>query len=148
VDAGETPVISLNATLVVQLINFVVLLVILNAILYKPILAKLREREARIKADRDKAEELNRQVEEQEDRHQQELAKARQTAAQEKTALMDEAKKKESEILATARGESAKILDTMKASIESEAEEVRKTLRAEMTPLAQSIAVKILGRAV
>ncbi len=140
--------ISLNATLVVQLINFIVLLVILNALLYKPVLAKLREREARIKADRDKAEDLNRQVEEQDNRHQEELAKARQTAALERTALMDEAKKKEADILAAARSEASKIVESMKASIEKEAEEVRKSLRTEMTPLAKSITEKILGRAV
>jgi F-type H+-transporting ATPase subunit b len=140
--------INLNISLLVQIINFVILLLILNAILYKPIMAKLREREARIQGDRDKTRALEEQVEEQENRHQEELAKARQTAAQEKNVLMQEAKKKETGLLEKAREEAGQILDDMKESIRKEAEAARTTLKAEMTPLAQSIAEKILGRSV
>jgi len=75
-------VIQVNITLLIQLVNFLLLLVILNAFLYKPILAKIREREAAIKRDRSEAEALARRVEEQEKRHQDELSKARQTAAE------------------------------------------------------------------
>lgn len=138
--------IQLNFTLLVQLVNFLVLLIILNAILYKPILAIIAEREARIQGDRGKAEELGQKVQDQENRHQQELAKARQTAAQEKASLVAEAKKKEAEVLSKARNEAGSIVEDMKSSIQKEAAEVRSTLKAEMTPLAQSIAEKIMGR--
>jgi F-type H+-transporting ATPase subunit b len=141
-------VINLNFTLFIQLINFLALLFILNEILYKPILAKMREREALIRKDQEKALELEQQVLAQEDKHQEELAKARQTAAQEKTSLMAEAKSKESAVLAKARTEAAKIVDDMKKTIEGDAEQVRKTLEAQMAPLARLMAEKILGRAV
>jgi F-type H+-transporting ATPase subunit b len=141
-------VIQINVTLIVQIINFLVLLLVLNALLYKPVMAKIREREARIRNDRDKAAELDGQVQEQEKRHQQELAIVRQTGAQEKNALTAEAKKKEADILDKARAEASRIVEDMKASIRVEAEEVRKALTAEMTPLAQSISEKILGRPV
>ncbi len=140
--------INLNFTLFVQLINFLALLFILNEILYKPVLAKMREREALIRKDQEKALELEQQVLAQEDKHQEELAKARQTAAQEKNALMVEAKNKESALLAKARAEAAKIVDDMKKTIEADANEVRKTLEAQMAPLARSVVEKILGRAV
>jgi len=140
--------ININITLLIQIVNFVVLLLILNAILYKPIMAKLSEREARIQGDRDKTRALEEQVEEQETRHQEELGKARQTAAQEKNALLQEAKKKEAGLLEKAREEAGRILEDMKESIRKEADEARTTLKAEMTPLAQSIAEKILGRPV
>jgi F-type H+-transporting ATPase subunit b len=141
-------VIQINITLIVQIINFLVLLLVLNALLYKPVTAKIREREARIRNDREKAAELDGQVLEQERRHQQELAIVRQTGAQEKNALTAEAKKKEAEILDKARADASRIVEDMKAAIRVEAEEVRKALKAEMTPLAQSISEKILGRAV
>jgi F-type H+-transporting ATPase subunit b len=143
-----TPVIQLNFTLFIQLINFLLLLAILNAILYKPIIAKLRERDAAIKKDREKAEELEQEVLDQENQHQEALSKARQTAAQEKNALMAEAKQKEAEIFDKARLEASTIVDQMKATIQGESEEVRKTLREQMTPLARSISEKILGRAI
>lgn len=140
--------IQINVTLIVQIINFLALLLVLNALLYKPVIAKIREREDRIRNDREKAAELEGQVQEQEKRHQQELAIVRQTGAQEKNALTVEAKKKEAEILDKARAEASRIVEDMKASIRVEAEAVRKALKTEMTPLAQSISEKILGRPV
>ncbi|MEW6350001.1 MAG: ATP synthase F0 subunit B [Thermodesulfobacteriota bacterium] len=140
--------IQLNFTLFIQLANFLILLVILNAILYKPILAKIREREALIKGNRDKAAGLEQQVSDQQKRHQEELAKARQIAADEKKTLMADAKKKEVDALSAARAEATKIVEDMKAAIRDQAEEARKTLKAEMAPLAQSITEKLLGRSI
>ena len=140
--------IQLNITLFIQIINFLVLLFLLNVLLYKPIMAKIREREATIRKDQEKAVELEQKVLDQENRHQQELAKARQTAVQEKGALLGEAKQKEADILEKARAEASLIVDQMKASIQVEAEQVRKTLKAQMTPLARSITEKVLGRAI
>jgi F-type H+-transporting ATPase subunit b len=141
-------VIQINITLIIQIINFLVFMLVLNALLYKPVVAKIRERETRIRKDREKAAELDQQVQEQEKRHQEELAVARQQGALEKNALTAEAKKKEAAILDKARLEAARIVEDMKASIRVEAEQVRKALDAEMAPLAQSIFEKILGRPV
>ncbi len=140
--------IQLNFTLLVQLVNFLVLLFILNAILYKPVMAKLRERDARVRRDREKAEQLARSVEEQENRHQEELGRARQAAGKEKVALLAAAKSKESDILKKARSDSGAIIEEMKATIQQQVGEARGALKAQMTPLARSIAEKILGRSV
>ncbi|MGO9117612.1 MAG: hypothetical protein ACLQPD_08365 [Desulfomonilaceae bacterium] len=140
--------IQINITLIIQIINFLVFMLLLNALLYKPVIAKIRERETRIRKDREKAAELDQQVQEQEKRHQEELAVARQQGALEKNALTAEAKKKEAAILDKARLEAARIVEDMKASIRIEAEQVRKALAAEMAPLAQSIFEKLLGRPV
>ncbi len=140
--------IQINITLLIQIINFLILLFLLNAILYKPVMAKIRERESRIREDRSKASDLEGQVQAQEERHQQEMTAARQQGAQEKSLLLAESKKKEAAVLEKARHEAAVILDEMKASIRAESEQARKTLAAEMTPLAQSIFQKILGRPV
>jgi len=141
-------VINLNVTLFIQIINFLVLLFILNAILYKPILAKLREREAKLRQDREKAMELEQKVLDQENLHQEELAKARQVSAQDKLAMLSEAKKKEADFLSKARDEAARIVENMKTAIQAEAVQVRQRLKEDMTPLARSIAEKLLGRAI
>jgi len=139
-------VIQLNLTLLIQLVNFLVLLFLLNAILYKPIMAKVREREARMRGDREKAEQLARSVEQQENRHQEELAKARQAAAKEKAVLLAEAKSKESVILKKARSDAGSIVEEMKVSIQQQVGEARSAIKEQMTPLARSIVEKILGR--
>lgn len=140
--------ININFTLLIQLVNFLVLLFILNAILFKPIMAKMRERDARIRGDREKAAQLAETVEERERQHQEELTKAKLVAAHDKTSLLADAKKKETDILHKARNEAANIVEGMKASIQTEVAEVRNTLKAQMTPLAQSLAEKVLGRSI
>ncbi|HMK35982.1 MAG TPA: ATP synthase F0 subunit B [Desulfomonilaceae bacterium] len=140
--------INLNFTLFIQVINFLALLFILNAILYKPVISKIREREARIKQDQEQALELEQKVLAQENQHQAELANARQTAAQEKGDLLAQAKKVEADVLAKARAEAGKIVDEMKSAIQADAADARKALKAQMTPLAESIAEKLLGRKV
>ncbi len=140
--------LSLNITVLIQLINFLALLFILNEILFKPILAKLREREAVIRADQEQALALEREVLEQENQHQMELTKARQTAAQDKNDLLLQAKSNEAQILDRARAEAAKIVDDMKRGIEGEANQAKEALQAQMSPLAHSIAQKLLGRPV
>lgn len=140
--------ININFTLLIQLVNFLVLLFILNAILFKPIMAKMRERDARIRGDREKAAQLGQTVEERERQHQEELTKARLVAVQDKTSLLTEAKKKETDILHKARNEAANIVERMKVSIQTEVGEVRTTLKTQMTPLAQSLAEKVLGRSI
>jgi len=141
-------VINVNFTLFIQLINFLILLLLLNSLLYKPVLAKIREREAKIKADRDKASQLDAEVLEQEKKHQEALIEARQVAGKEKAELLAEAKKSEADILEKARIEAARIVDDMKSSIQAESEKARAALKGEMAPLAQSISEKILGRAI
>jgi len=140
-------VININFTLLIQLINFLVLLFLLNALLFKPVLAKMREREARIKQEREKTQDLEQKVLDEENRHQEELAKARLIAAQEKATLVGEAKKKEAEILDKARGEASRIVDEMRTAIQGEIVEVKQRLREDMAPLARSMAEKLLGRA-
>ncbi|MGO8878115.1 MAG: hypothetical protein ACLPVO_13490 [Desulfomonilaceae bacterium] len=140
--------INVNFTLFIQLINFLILLLLLNSLLYKPVLAKIRERESKIKADRDKASQLDAEVLEQEKKHQEALIEARQVAGKEKAELLAEAKKSEADILEKARIEAARIVDDMKSSIQAESEKARAALKGEMAPLAQSISEKILGRAI
>ncbi|MGA8831032.1 MAG: hypothetical protein ACLQT6_11820 [Desulfomonilaceae bacterium] len=140
--------INVNFTLFIQLINFLILLLLLNSLLYKPVLAKIRERDAKIGADRDKASQLDAEVLEQEKKHQEALIEARQVAGNEKAELLAEAKKSEADILEKARIEAARIVDDMKSSIQAESEKARTALKGEMASLAQSISEKILGRAI
>ncbi len=140
--------INLNFTLLIQLVNFLILLLLLNALLYKPIMAKIKERESTIKKDREKALELETEVANQENRHRDALVQARKAAAEEKAALLAESKVKESEILERARLEAARIVEEMRKSIQAESEQARSKLKQDMAPLAQSVTEKVLGRAV
>ena len=53
---GEGGLINLDKSLIVQMVNFLILLVILHRLLYRPLLAKMEERTVAIKQSLDAAQ--------------------------------------------------------------------------------------------
>ena len=138
--------ISPDITLVFQIVNFLVLIFLMNVVIYKPIRRILSERKATVAglsgdidgfragaAERGKALEAG-------------IAKARAEGAVKKDALAAEAAQKEKELLAEINAKAAAELAALKARIEGEAAGARKELEAEIAVLATAIGEKILGR--
>jgi F-type H+-transporting ATPase subunit b len=140
--------VSITATLIVQIIVFLLLVAFTMKFIWPPITAALDERAKKIAdglsaADKAKAEltNANKRVEEQ-------LAAARTDAAQrladaERLAqsMIEEAKSKASE-------EGAKIIAAAKAEADQEATKARETLRDQVASLAVKGAEQILRREV
>jgi F-type H+-transporting ATPase subunit b len=138
--------ITIDITLLIHIINMVVLMVVLNAILYKPVQSILLKRQ-------DKLDSLNKDVEqfEQNARHRQKEVdkKMREASARAKEAL-DTARgeaqavgaEKLSVIRAEADGEKEKNLTDIHAQIDA----ARKELQEGVSDFAGEMAGKILGR--
>ena len=138
--------VELNATLIAQIINFLILVFILKKIFYKPVFQAMEDRQARIMnnletADRDRAaaEELKREYQEQ-------LAQARtqaQAIVEKATKLADQAK---DEILQEARAEHARLLKEAQEEIARERERAVAELRNEVVSLSIAAAGKVIGK--
>ena len=138
--------ITIDITLLIHIINMVVLMVVLNAILYKPVQSILLKRQ-------DKLDSLNKDVEqfEQNARHRQKEVdkKMREASARAKEAL-DTARgeaqavgaEKISAIRTEADGEKEKNLTDIHAQIDA----ARKELQEGVSDFAGEMAGKILGR--
>lgn len=136
--------LDLNGTLIAQIINFLILVLILAKFAYKPLMQVLEERQTKIadslaSAERDKlaADELKREYHDQ-------LAAAR-TQAQ---AIVDKAVKaaeqSKDEILEEARAEHARLLKAAQEEIQRERELALSQLRAEVVTLSVAVASKIV----
>jgi len=137
--------VDLNATLIAQIINFLILVAILTKFAYKPLLKALADRQARIAdsletADKERsaAEQLKREYLEQ-------LAQAR-TQAQ---AIVDKASKlaetTKDEILQEARTEHARLLKEAREEIVREQQRAIAELKNEVVSLSIAAATKIIG---
>jgi len=138
--------ISIDITMVMHIINMVVLMLVLNAILYKPVLGILEKRTQKIESmngevaqfeqnARQRQEELNVKMREASNKAKKALDGARaqaQSAGAEKVAVI----RKESD------GVKEKQLVDLRAQIEI----ARKELQGNTAGFAQAIAGKILGR--
>lgn len=138
--------INLDLSFVIQLINFLVLILILNIFLYKPIRKVLSERHAQLSGAKARAaqvdEDVARQMADYEDR----LKAMKAETGAERGELKKDAQVQESAILDKARTEATQHLESIKAKVAKEAAEARTLLQEQAKVLSGEICEKVLGR--
>ena len=140
--------IELNWTFFVQVLNFLVLMFILNKILYKPILKVLDERDERIVGGREKAKELISESDTILSSYNGKLQVAKIEALGTKNTARKEASDEANVIIAEARGKAEGIISKVQQDMAREIERVKKELEPEVGIMAATIAQQILGRKV
>jgi len=139
-------VISVDWTLGLQFVNFIILLIILNKLLYKPLMNIIAERRQAIEGSHDRAKSLEADIEYKMQRYQQQLNDAKSAANDERNKLKKAATEEETKILSEAQGKATVRLQAIKAQVGEEATAASKALKSDAESLAGQIATKILGR--
>jgi F-type H+-transporting ATPase subunit b len=143
---GGGGIISLDLSLVVQVVNFLVLLLILWKLLYRPLVAKMEERTAAIKKSLDEAEQARagarRELEEN-------MAKLRQAYA-EAQAIREGARKEAADeqrkLIEAARAEAQRLVEGARAQLEADVRRAREELRREVGDLATAVAERLIRK--
>ncbi len=138
--------ISVDWTLGLQMINFLVLLFVLNHILYKPLKKILKDRSDTITSAKHKAQNLQAEIDIKMQTYQNQLQTAKNEAAEERNKLKKLAAQQEAEILSDAREKAGERLKIIKEKVGKEAADASITLKASAESMAGEIATKILGR--
>jgi len=139
-------VISVDWTLGLQFLNFIILLIILNKLLYRPLKKIIDERRETITSSHAAAKDLEADIDEKMQRYQQQLSDAKIQANEERNKIKKAASEEEARILSEAHEKATARLHTIKSQVANEAGEASKTLKSEVKSLAGQIATKILGR--
>ncbi len=138
---------SFDWTIILQFVNFIVLMAVLNAILYRPMRNMLKHRKETIDGSHERANELESQIDEKMARYEEKLQEAKLQGNQEKNQLRQAAAGEEARILGEAREEASDRLQAVKDRVAGEADAAGKKLKTDAETLASDIATKILGRA-
>ena len=138
--------IELNLAFVVQLINFGILVLVLNIFLYKPIRKVLADRRQVIDSARDKAASVDLEVQEKMALYEGRLRDAKAEAAGRRAEALKLAQAEEAVVLEKARKEASVSLGTIREKVAKEAAEARTLLVAQAEVLSSDICEKILGR--
>lgn len=136
-----------DISLVYQMINFFVLLFMLNLVLYKPIRKVLLERKAKVESLEDGVERASADLDSQKDSYKSGLKEARSKGLKEKEIFVAAASKEELEIIDQINKKAQANLAQIKEQVASETEQARKALEGEVEAYAKAIGEKILGRA-
>jgi F-type H+-transporting ATPase subunit b len=140
--------IEINLTIVIQVLQFLILIFILNRLLFKPITQVMTERKAKISAWEDKTQKLQESARVQLERYENQLREERAQALKRQEELTKELKKKEEENLQTVSAEAAGLVASAQQALVEETERLRLELRHQAVELSQILAEKVLGRKV
>ncbi|PYN81710.1 MAG: ATP synthase F0 subunit B [Candidatus Rokuibacteriota bacterium] len=138
--------ISLDKSLIVQGINFVILLFILQRLLYRPFLAKMAERTQAIQKSLDEAQAARAQATRQQEENEARLRTAHAEAAAIRAQALKEAAEEQRRLVEAARAESQRLVESAKAQMDADVRRAREELRREVADIATAVAEKLVRR--
>jgi F-type H+-transporting ATPase subunit b len=140
--------IEINLTIVIQVLQFLILIFILNRLLFKPISQVMTERKEKISAWEERTQKLQESAREKLETYENQLREERAQAQERQEQLTKELKKKEEENLQTVSAEAAGLVASAQQALVKETERLRLELRHQAVELSQILAEKVLGRKV
>ncbi|MFQ5428365.1 MAG: hypothetical protein ACE5EZ_05230 [Thermodesulfobacteriota bacterium] len=138
--------LTLDLTTIYQIIGFFVLLVILQRLLFKPLLKVMEERESQTGGTAQKAEEIENEVKEGLAAYEKKLLEARLKGNEMRAKLKEEALAEEKKLLEAAGEEASGELSMMRGKIKAEKGSAIKELTAETAAISRNIAGKLIER--
>ena len=138
--------IELNLAFFVQLVNFGILVLVLNIFLYKPIRKVLADRRQVVDGAREKAAAVDLEVQEKMALYEVRLREAKAVASERRAESLKQAQAEETSVLEKARAEATVSLATIRDRVAKEAADARVLLKQQAELLSVDISEKILGR--
>lgn len=138
--------VDINATLIAQILNFLVLLAILAKFAYKPLLKAMDDRRNRIINDLDSAEQTRLDAEALKEQYAEQLAGARQEATEIVNKANQIAQNLHDELVEQARVEQEALMANAKERIEQDKQQALLDIRSEVIKLSTLIAGKIVNQ--
>lgn len=140
--------VSIDVSLIVQIINFLFLIWILNIFLYRPIRNGLRQRNEKISGLEQKAKMLNKDSREKDDAYISGIKEAKVKGLKEKETLAQEAANEEDGIIQNINKKAQEDLAEVRERISKDVKVIRESLQQELGAFADAISEKILGRVI
>lgn len=138
--------IEINLAFLVQLINFGILVLVLNIFLYKPIRKVLSDRRLVIDSARDKAVSVDEEVRYKMAQYEARLREAKSEAGTRRAEALKQAQLEETALIEKARKEASDALSSIRVRVGKEAADARELLKKQAELLSGDICEKILGR--
>lgn len=138
--------ISINATLVVQIIHFLILVFILNRLMFQPILKKIEDRKEYVEKTKGEIEALEQEAERLKKNFISEQVNARKDAFVLRDELRNQAFGQIEESLKDSQEKADSLRGTADSDAEKEIEKMQPLLPGEAATLAEEIIERVIGR--
>jgi len=137
--------LEFNATFFVAMFSFIIFMIIMNSILYKPLERLQKERAEIIRKENDATRITEEKTEDLRQQQKANIEKSRMIAKDNFNKKVSEYKEKKETILSTARDLAKKDLAIANAELEGDEREARLLLKSQIDDLASAVASKVLG---
>ena len=143
---GEKGFINLDSSLLIQMVNFGLLLAVLSRFLYRPLLAKMEERSQAIRKSLEEAQAARAEAQREREEHAARIQAAYAEAQAIRAAALKEAAEEQRRLVEAARAEAARLVESAKAELEQDVRRAKQALRREVSDLAISVAERLIKK--
>ena len=141
--------VNLNIqTVIIHLVFFLVMVLILNRLLFKPMLQVMDKRKSRVEGNQQDAEAMNARTETLVKDYHQKMEEAKKKISQEKEGLRKVALAEEDKIIKAARVRAGDAIAELRERIAVEFREAQGRLKKDSEQLGREVAARLLGRAI
>ncbi|CBE70033.1 MAG: F0F1 ATP synthase subunit B [Candidatus Methylomirabilis oxygeniifera] len=144
---GEQPgIINLNMTLLVQVVNFLILIAVLYKFLFTPLTQFLATRADGIKRSLEEAKAAREAAAQTQKEYEAQILATRREAAAMRESAIREVEEERQRLLKVSREEATRLVTEAKAQIEQEVKRAKAELRAEVVGLSLGVAERVIAR--
>ncbi|MDY6909005.1 MAG: ATP synthase F0 subunit B [Thermodesulfobacteriota bacterium] len=139
--------IEVNLTLLIQMVNFLLLVFLMNVILYRPIRRLVEQRNRFVSEQNEEISRAHAAVQEVIRQYEDRIREARSRGREKIQDLKEAAYQAEKDIIGRASREAAGQVQQVRQKVERELGAVRRELQAQIEVFSRELAQRILGRA-
>jgi len=138
--------ISLDYSVVYQIVIFLLLWIILSKLLFRPYLNLLDQRERRTTGAQHDSTDLEHEGARLRAQYEEKIAQAQGAGYAAKDAMLQEARQQREKVLTQVREDTMRMLEEVRRELASQVQRERQVVADEVRTIAQEMANKILGR--
>ena len=138
--------IDFNYTILIQFANILIVLILLNAFLFKPVLKALNKRDTAISSLSGKSQDIKQDLSNLEKSYDEKIKERRRPILESKDALLSNAHKDSMHVIEKTRADLTDELTRLKGEIEKDSKKVYDSMKIEVEKLSADVARKILKR--
>ena len=140
--------INLDITLVIQMINFLILLFVLNLILFRPIRKIIKERNQIVETFNSDIASLTGEAQASMEEFEEKVLEARKEGVGRVQSMKDEGEEAEVELIATTTQEVQARIEEARKKVASDIQDARTELQKQVQTFSVAVTEKILGRSI
>ncbi len=138
--------VDISFTMILQWINFAILLFLLTKLLYKPLMGYLDRRREEVESELKEADRTRKQAEVTLAEYEKKMAGAEQEGRQIKFQARNEGQEEREQIITQARADASRVMDKARQEIELQEKKARARLRRDTVDLSINIAEKLMEK--